>query len=1121
MKLRERLAEWKEIERLCEMAHDCGKWGCMIPWSPNNRVVHLESISDGMARFSTYAPYVESWGRIAGSFHLPLEECSVGKIEEEAELNIGFAMAEATQLTRLPPTLEEAFDLYMKPQPADSSKGGDIRGGAAGTGLGPAIQELLGGDGGPAFGPTSNANDRDGSIQTFARPRVPDGDVKEREGKKLHTTYDKEVYELKLTAEEEEAVREWLEARVFQAEDGNEFVEHALRCKAEMLRVTGWTYETAEPIMEPGFVKSAEDEKKWQRAKEIAKRQKGVDEPYALANHIFHKMKGEATVDHISTGNPDNPKESGGGVVPDNELQRTNTGGVAVSEFASAGQIDPDKAKDYVERLYNAGREALGDLGGKAGMTQFDEYGVQVESYQDRMLLTVKCNKTAAEALEKLLTYVKQTGGIGHSFSIVVDPDDSEYRKTFGFDGDGPDRIIDIKTKKIDEDASDTAFDQGHADGSTGNTRQLPDEWYAYAMGYRAGEEKRLSETLFTVAQCKAAYHAKYGDRDPREVFREIAAQQEAELGNQGEPEREASEKGTKSYTTAVAVIVKNYRYVLLGKAKDSGDDREGMWVFPGGGIDPEDGNDPSKAAQREAFEEMGILVTPMTEILTHPDKPGVAFVMCVYSDDQDPYPNKEFSQWMWLDHARRHEQEGIYPQNRSILDRIPERYLKRVAGDYSEAHRRFDVALALAEDVLGETAALKRQKDNKRAFAVSSKRASVAKGKSAEPNRRSKAGSTDKTKDSPTDQAVAATQNIKAKKTLSTPPANQDSAEKLHFTGGANPRKAAGDAMTDLERQKQGRDPAALKPGDAGKEGKADAEKKAKEQGAAPAKPGAAQALPGGAPSDALIKAAQAVLAAAGKAPASAPAAKPASGEKASQNGNQAKTPDKKSAEGSKGSAQPAQAAQGAPAPAGAPAAPQAGAAQPAAPQAGQPASGAQGAGQPTADASPASQGKKDAQTQAASPGAQNPSAGQPPAQTAAQTATPPGQVPQPAQGQQAQGAQFSPPQQPQPGQPVDPNQPQAMPQGQPGLVDPNTPPGMQPAAQGMPAFQPRTVDLVLKDRKNAEKMFRWLQTMGFQQVSTPDGTTVQAVVNSHEDMNIINRTAKAFGLELSGITP
>ncbi|MFW6047483.1 MAG: hypothetical protein ACOCP4_06850 [Candidatus Woesearchaeota archaeon] len=34
--------------------------------------------------------------------------------------------------------------------------------------------------------------------------------------------------------------------------------------------------------------------------------------------------------------------------------------------------------------------------------------------------------------LEELLNYIKDIGNIGHSFEIVVDPDNSEYKKTFG-----------------------------------------------------------------------------------------------------------------------------------------------------------------------------------------------------------------------------------------------------------------------------------------------------------------------------------------------------------------------------------------------------------------------------------------------------------------------------------------------------------------------------------------------------------------------------------------------------------------------------------------------------------------------------------------------------------------
>jgi len=43
--------------------------------------------------------------------------------------------------------------------------------------------------------------------------------------------------------------------------------------------------------------------------------------------------------------------------------------------------------------------------------------------------------------LRKLLEYIRDTAGVGHSFEVVVDPDDRQYRKRFGIDGDGPFRM--------------------------------------------------------------------------------------------------------------------------------------------------------------------------------------------------------------------------------------------------------------------------------------------------------------------------------------------------------------------------------------------------------------------------------------------------------------------------------------------------------------------------------------------------------------------------------------------------------------------------------------------------------------------------------------------------------
>jgi len=54
------------------------------------------------------------------------------------------------------------------------------------------------------------------------------------------------------------------------------------------------------------------------------------------------------------------------------------------------------------------------------------------------------------DSLEHLLRYLKQVGNMGHSFSIVVDPDNSDYKKIFGWDGDGADHIGRISVKRTD-----------------------------------------------------------------------------------------------------------------------------------------------------------------------------------------------------------------------------------------------------------------------------------------------------------------------------------------------------------------------------------------------------------------------------------------------------------------------------------------------------------------------------------------------------------------------------------------------------------------------------------------------------------------------------------------------
>jgi hypothetical protein len=46
--------------------------------------------------------------------------------------------------------------------------------------------------------------------------------------------------------------------------------------------------------------------------------------------------------------------------------------------------------------------------------------------------------------LKRLLYYIQDIGNVGHSFDIIVDPDNSDTKKIFGWDGDGSDRIKSI-----------------------------------------------------------------------------------------------------------------------------------------------------------------------------------------------------------------------------------------------------------------------------------------------------------------------------------------------------------------------------------------------------------------------------------------------------------------------------------------------------------------------------------------------------------------------------------------------------------------------------------------------------------------------------------------------------
>lgn len=63
----------------------------------------------------------------------------------------------------------------------------------------------------------------------------------------------------------------------------------------------------------------------------------------------------------------------------------------------------------------------------------------------DAVEVTIVCSKDAAdESIVPLINHMANIGNVGHSYSIIVDPENSDTKKQFGFDGDGNHKIHDV-----------------------------------------------------------------------------------------------------------------------------------------------------------------------------------------------------------------------------------------------------------------------------------------------------------------------------------------------------------------------------------------------------------------------------------------------------------------------------------------------------------------------------------------------------------------------------------------------------------------------------------------------------------------------------------------------------
>lgn len=125
-------------------------------------------------------------------------------------------------------------------------------------------------------------------------------------------------------------------------------------------------------------------------------------------------------------------------------------------------------------------------------------------------------------------------------------------------------------------------------------------------------------------------------------------------------------------FKAAVAIVRQRDRW-LLGLAKGTGDDRNGKWIHPGGGIKHRES--PKKAAERECFEETGIRCRAVGEPFRVQDHKGVAFVPCtVTSTNQKIDVNHEFAAAGFFTLAELRTLKPLYKNVRKLINRARNR---------------------------------------------------------------------------------------------------------------------------------------------------------------------------------------------------------------------------------------------------------------------------------------------------------------------------------------------------------------------------------------------------------------------------------------------------------------
>ena len=244
------------------------------------------------------------------------------------------------------------------------------------------------------------------------------------------------------------------------------------------------------------------------------------------------------------------------------------------------------------------------------------------------------------DQLQKLLSYIKMNSETGHSFGIVVDPDDKELAKKFYIDGDGAFRIREIKVDGEARSDAGSATVRGMVDQVAGESNRM----------HRKDAEpnpKAASVAQGGVPNINVAKAIEKVEKDAI-VSSAPAAPATAPLASAPVPDGAPGLAAMPVVARGAGVMFVTKAGQVLFLKRGINGDCAGMWCFPGGGI--EEGESAENAARREVEEETGYSAEGALEPWTRSAPTGCDFTTFVSRIDEPFMPklNEEHVGYAW-----------------------------------------------------------------------------------------------------------------------------------------------------------------------------------------------------------------------------------------------------------------------------------------------------------------------------------------------------------------------------------------------------------------------------------------------------------------------------------------